>query len=99
MGAAVGAGSFRRADYLPLIEPHCGEDQAQEQRARNQDEVDQRNGKCNYRQCAAGGESNPRSANSLAGSEILYHQLGLGGARAESLERHFQRSRTHPFPP
>jgi hypothetical protein len=55
MGAAVGAGSFRRPDDLPLIEPHYGEDQAQEQRARDQDEVDQRNGKRNYRQCAAGG--------------------------------------------
>ena len=90
MGATVGAVSFRRADYLPLIEPHYGEDQAQEQRARDQDEVDQRNGKRDHRQCAAGGESNPRTANSLAGSQILYHQLGLGGAGAESFERHLQ---------
>ena len=90
MGAAVGAVSFRRADYLPLIEPHYGEDQAQEQRTRDQDEVHQRNGKRDHRQCAAGGESNPRTANSLAGSQILYHQLGLGRGCAESLERHFQ---------
>jgi hypothetical protein len=96
MGAAVGAGAFRRANDLPLIEPYYGEDQAQEQRARNQDEVDQRNGKRNYRQGAAGGESNPRSPNSLAGSEILHHQLGLGGAGAESFERHLERLGSHP---
>ena len=90
MGAAVGAVSFRRADYLPLIEPHYGEDQAQEQRARDQDEVDQRNGKRDHRQCAAGGERNPRTANSLAGREILYLQLGPGGAGAEPFERHLQ---------
>ncbi len=99
MGAAVGAVSFRRADYLPLIEPHYGEDQAQEQRARDQDEVDQRNGKRNHRQRAARGESNTRAPNPLAWSEMLYHQLGLGGAGTESFERHLQRSRTHPFPP
>ncbi len=95
MGAAVGAGSFRRADYLPLIEPHDGEDQAQEQRARDQYEVDQRNGYRDQRQGAARGQSKSRTAKSLAGSEILYHQLGLGGAGTESLKRRHKRACGH----
>jgi len=54
MRPAIGAGSFRRADHLALIEAYGGEDEAQQQRPRHQDEVDQRYGKRNQRQCGTG---------------------------------------------
>ena len=95
--AAIGTGALGRADDLPLIQPDCPDNEAEEQRPRNEDEMHQWNRQSNESQNGSRGKGERRALDAIPEAEAFNHHLRLSWGGAKALQRYFERSRIHQF--
>lgn len=94
-GTAEGAGSLGRPNHVSLGETGSGEDEAQQQRPRHQDEMDDGNGKRHGGRGEPQRQRDRRAADPLTGAEMVDHDGRVGRGNSEAPEPGMHRFGRH----